>query len=396
MQISKKNIDKIVDKFYKDIEECENVLYSNTKGNEKYVGYYFDNYPSILIFLSYYNSFTHSKKATQMIYKYLDFLINSLREKKSISMSFAYGMSGVLFSLEIVKNVGNVDIDLDNIHQSYEKFLKLRLVNTRNKLKKSILRSIDYDFINGISSNLLIMSMFSKDKALIKENINVLCDCVDYLIFGTQNKCDLGVAHGLGGILLALVNAHKRVNLDVETTKKIENYLRIISNLYKEVLFSKRGREERIFLNPWDDQILLKNIDSNISVRRQSWCYGTPGITYGLFEVAKILHDRELTQIVNKIFTLINKMSISSMMLDTPTFCHGISGTLSIFLNLKSQGMGNIDSIIERLIKSLLNEYHTDKIFGFRDFDFISRGKNMRKIENLLTSDCLMGHQVVF
>lgn len=388
MEINEKIIRHIVDNFYKDLNSYSNVMYINDKGEEMLKGYYFDNYPSILIFLSYYNLFTNSQIATPLIKKYLNYLVSSLKKQKRVILSFAYGLTGVLLALKVVNKIGKVNINLTELQNNYEDLVRLRLEIINRKIKKGTIKSLDYDFINGLSANLLTLLLFSNNKFLIRKCVRYLCDCLDSVL--TKTIINLGVAHGIGGIMLVLVQASKNEYLDKCHRLKVERSLKQISEIYIKIYITKKEGKQKL-INPWEDRINIKNINPNSLKRRQSWCYGTPGIAYGLLEVAKQLNDTYLEKIVSNIFNKINTIDLIDTELETPTFCHGISGLLSILLNLKDNNRINVNLIKRNLAIELLNKYDSSREFGFRDYDFVSRGKKYENKKEFLDLGLLNG-----
>lgn len=84
-------------------------------------------------------------------------------------------------------------------------------------------------------------------------------------------------------------------------------------------------------------------------------------------------------------------LNIHDTQLLTPTFCHGLTGLLSIILMLEKDSPLNLKGIKNKICDKLLNQYNVNKKFCFRDYDYISRGKKYSNNREFLDLGLLNG-----
>lgn len=127
---------------------------------------------------------------------------------------------------------------------------------------------------------------------------------------------NIGLAHGIPSLLIALCNA-KKLNIYVEgqneCIKKISDFL----------IKFRIEEEEKVY---WGTHISLEEYKSETITNkntRDAWCYGTPGVAYSLLLSGKSLKNQIYIDYA------IRGMEASSERLQdiySPTFCHGLSG----------------------------------------------------------------------
>jgi lantibiotic modifying enzyme len=197
-------------------------------------------------------------------------------------------------------------------------------------------------------------------------------------LFPLENKSEvqyvnLGVAHGIPGILLILCKSYESglyVQDQLETIKYLSEF--ISKNCVKD--------SHDIF---WEAQI-ISGMDQDKTVpSRDAWCYGTPGVAYSLLIAAKILNNDEMRNLA------IDSMKLSLKKLReviSPTFCHGLSGLCC--LARKFYEYTNDIFFYEmymKLLDHILELYSDQYPFGFQDTE-IEKGQIVDKDEiGLLT-----------
>lgn len=103
-------------------------------------------------------------------------------------------------------------------------------------------------------------------------------------------------------------------------------------------------------------------------VRRDAWCYGSPGICYALMTAGEALGKPEWVQyaVTNLKQTMQDIRGIFS-----PTFCHGYAGLYQILNSaeaLLKQGLFSQEKAF--LKEKILNFYDQGRVFGFPDMEF--------------------------
>ena len=193
----------------------------------------------------------------------------------------------------------------------------------------------------------------------------------DFKIKYSEGYIDLGLSHGVAGVLEVLAEGYKdRIkvcNLEqtiqniycrYKSTCKKNSYLQFPSILYKK------------------SQILQLDFES-----RYSWCYGSLGILRVLYKVSKILNlNEDSKEFIESVKLLpINDLSIYKY--SNPIFCHGYAGLYHI-LNLY-----NFENYSLNLTKYAMKveekiwEYYSSQISSFYIDEFKVKPKEIL-IEN--------------
>lgn len=140
-----------------------------------------------------------------------------------------------------------------------------------------------------------------------------------------------GMAHGVAGVAAALTAAVRRPALAPGSTGNAEGALRTLSAwLTREALADARG------VVTWDGA----GADGRLTVpgarARQAWCYGTPGVSWALWDAADALGDRAGATFAAEAFTSLAERYDTEFHLigkdpaDRLGLCHGASGVLAV------------------------------------------------------------------
>lgn len=131
-----------------------------------------------------------------------------------------------------------------------------------------------------------------------------------------------------------------------------------------------RMREENRDI--WKGQITFEEIrdkkpNSRNLVRRDAWCYGSPGISYSLIRAGLALNDKTLTDygLENLKATIPDIRGIFS-----PTFCHGYAGIYQILNAVEALMSKQIFSEEKAFLKEkILSFYEPGRIYGFPNIE---------------------------
>ncbi|ECL4107383.1 hypothetical protein FTE31_14440, partial [Listeria monocytogenes] len=183
--------------------------------------------------------------------------------------------------------------------------------------------------LSGIGNYLLCFEGKMYDQA-VKQILKYLCDReyridsfyldVEQIIDLNKKKSfpnghyDLGLSHGLAGILLFLTNSFSKFKMNI-----LENLIKDIQNFYLEnVKFDSFG----IY---WPE-FVVNNCKSEQHRKRESWCYGSPGILNSLLKSAKILKNNNLQMEMEERIIQLSLRPTDSLGLEKLHICHGYAG----------------------------------------------------------------------
>lgn len=195
----------------------------------------------------------------------------------------------------------------------------------------------------------------------------------DQAIFPKGNF-NLGLAHGIPSVLALLSIAHLQgVSIDgqTEAIQKIADWL----------VSKKKTEGKNIY---WENRCsfeeeVLGLPHTSLDGPVEGWCYGTPGIARTLFLAGKVLNHKEIQKLALEAFLgTFNRIDIKSHF-STPTFCHGLSGllTLSRIMSRDCESI-ELETWIERIENELLSRYQVSYPFGFKDvfIDLFDQNQN--------------------
>jgi len=103
---------------------------------------------------------------------------------------------------------------------------------------------------------------------------------------------------------------------------------------------------------------------------RSAWCYGSPGIARSLWLAGEALDRDDLRDLAVSAMEAVFRRPIPVRRIDSPTFCHGVSGLLAITLRfVNDTGVAALAEGSRMLIQQLLGSYQPTSLLGFRNIE---------------------------
>jgi hypothetical protein len=103
---------------------------------------------------------------------------------------------------------------------------------------------------------------------------------------------------------------------------------------------------------------------------RCAWCYGSPGIARALWLAGEALDREDYRDLAISAMKAVFLRPIAVRRIDSPTFCHGVSGLLAIALRFSHDVGGTVFSDeIGALVQQLLDSYRPGSLLGFRHLE---------------------------
>jgi len=168
-------------------------------------------------------------------------------------------------------------------------------------------------------------------------------------------RVNTGLAHGVPGVIVALCAAADRA--DAGPTDDAHPALRRASTWLREQSFVD-GRGVVTWTAFQRDDRPVPDRPS----RRQAWCYGTPGVSWALWEAGRALHDETLRAFAAEAMASFCAAWEDEFYLygedldDWVGVCHGAAGTLAVAdAFARHAGLGAATDLRERL-RRLLGE----------------------------------------
>jgi len=274
-----------------------------------------------LFYLECYKHFKEEKYLNKGI-EILESVITNSHINKNLS--FCDGIAGVGWLINYAEECNYIN-GTNNILSDIDDYLF-------NNFTIPMLNHHIYDFLHGaIGSGVYFLSRTSSHKALvylesivsnIYEKINhpKALFGIEYPTINKKIQYDLGISHGIPGILYFLVSTFKAKILE---SKSLECIKIIIDFLKSNITPHTDGRS--YFPN---------EANNKGESSRLAWCYGDLGICSVLLNAAKAINDFELEKNIIEIIKYnCTRTDIQKNIIFDSSFCHGSSGVAHIFAN---------------------------------------------------------------
>lgn len=201
----------------------------------------------------------------------------------------------------------------------------------------------DYDLISGPSGS--VLALIAAGASL--EHVAPLVDCLSKLLrepdldglrvttyqhdglrFWNYGRINTGLAHGVGGVALALAAAAETYPSLAE--RLIAPLQRVAAWMIGEAYSDASG------LRTWAPAAREGRTPPTTLSRREAWCYGTPGLAWVLYEVGRTLGDAMITRFAIDAMASYCRVFDERRFIDAApisdelAFCHGVAGILAI------------------------------------------------------------------
>ena len=284
-----------------------------------------------ILFGSHLNSMTHSNSEWEIC---LDGLFEEINSDHFDFQSFNYsvGLTGFCFGMNHLHQCGFIDFDPDEHLEDFDETLY-------NVAQQTIAEGhVDFlhegmgilHYFNQRSSNEKIRNYTADIVVTFLSNITKRNDAFYYpsTIGGMSGVgCDLGLAHGLCGQLLILMNTWNNDILKEPIAEALRTGLDFILSLREP------ATKDRLSLYPTG--IRFEN-EERIFYERNAWCYGDINQALLFYKGHAILGDQKYLNEANLIGDAIcDRLTYESNVIDKNShFCHGSSGMAQFYYGL--------------------------------------------------------------
>lgn len=347
-------------------------------------------YPALALFYAYLDRYFPDERWDFIAREYIVKIVESIESNGIEDFSLFSGLTGICFAiLQASKGKTRYQNLLHTLNQTLSQGIQNRfLLPIQEDIKRQVPSPVQlYDLIQGvvgIGTYLMQDLQNPQLKDLLISIVHILIQrCHPIQINRTevpgwyvpanfqfteqdrmafpQGNFNLGLAHGVPGILAFLSLAHfKGICLDhqVETIRYIVNWL-----------ISKKNHR-----SIWPDRISFECETMHSSeihfIQRDAWCYGTPGVARSLYLASLVLEDDHLKNGAIIAFKKVFDRSEHEWWLPGPTFCHGIVGLLAITHRMAEESQDPLLlREVDRLKEKLMSYYEPSLPFGFQDLE---------------------------
>lgn len=177
-----------------------------------------------------------------------------------------------------------------------------------------------------------------------------------------KGSFNLGLAHGVPGVLAfySLAALHGVV---------IDHQMQQVRETADYLMIRRREQSGGYF---WETIVSFENEYGNSKQQhlfaRDAWCYGAPGVARSLFLAGRAMQSAHIQDFAVKSFESIFLRSVEDWNIPGPTFCHGLSGLMTItYLMAHDSGSSLLRGQLPRLQQMVLDCYRPEYPFGFQD-----------------------------
>ncbi|MFI9159611.1 lanthionine synthetase LanC family protein [Kitasatospora aureofaciens] len=248
------------------------------------------------------------------------------------------GLAGTLVGLRLAARVH------PGLHPVADR-LRDRLVHTAPSLGWRCERVAfpDYDLIVGPSGVLLALSTGTRptpaELGPFADHLTRLCDADELPRLRTgqyaghphlgwlDGRINTGTGHGVAGVVAALTTAVRHVGPQPGLTHALRRATRWLV---------RQSFDDARSIRTWDGAGLDDGPPPAGPRARQAWCYGTPGVSWALWDAADAAGDRETAAWAAAAFSTLAERYDERFHLfgDRPSdllaLCHGASGVLAV------------------------------------------------------------------
>ncbi|GIH02230.1 hypothetical protein Rhe02_02970 [Rhizocola hellebori] len=175
-----------------------------------------------------------------------------------------------------------------------------------------------------------------------------------------RGHLNLGMAHGVPGIIAALALAHRcglRRNAIQDATARLTRW--VLGN-----------RVDDRWGPNWPSAVSVDPPEVAPRPCRGAWCYGAPGIAGALGMAAEILNDDALALLAVDAVLAVHRRPAAVRNIEAPTACHGMAGLLQVTRRLASTCQDpRLLRAADDIAESILHREEPDSLMGYRNLE---------------------------
>lgn len=260
------------------------------------------------------------------------------------SISLSAGFTGLGWVLGLLKKYGLISTEYDDFKTELDE-----------RIFKRALREIgnhNFDYMHGALGALTYLCEGDVANQTVREHITALAQELlrrrpagaDYikneyiyrkLKFTVEEDLNLGLVHGLPGILLGLLGVYAKGLLQNEIREAVERGVGYILSLAK--FENEQDLTRSIF--PTNQMLSLPADDpQNVGfyTYRMGWCYGDLNQVMLLYRAGSVLSNPDWISVAGRVgCRCLKRQTQGETWVDNPYLCHGSSSLALIFQHLK-------------------------------------------------------------
>jgi lantibiotic biosynthesis protein len=180
---------------------------------------------------------------------------------------------------------------------------------------------------------------------------------------------NLGMAHGLGGVMAALAVASGEVAAGAtgSAAGRCDGQDGVVAALRvaAEVLAAAVWTDDGLVTLP--HVLPLGSVAGREGAGRTAWCYGPTGAARALGMAGAVLHSPAYVRLAVELLVGSLAQPARVGQLGTPGFCHGVAGVLQAAARMASEAADTrVAALVPELCERLVDGFEADSLLGFR------------------------------
>jgi lantibiotic modifying enzyme len=291
----------------------------------------FEGKLGIVFYLFHMYKLDKNENYLNKISEILNSLFTDVSEGKSymsVSGSFSQGLSGLGYITKELIEYGILEEDAMSFFEEVNEFVYASAVKD--------IGEGNFDFMNGVPGALFYFDRINhKYTADLIEKMHLKYTSEKYPFYNyidePYNKgINFGIAHGILGVLLVLLEIFKKD----KSCLKVKNLISHCTTLILESKKEKQINGNTIYY-PYNIHYDESNTLISNPTNRMAWCSGDLVVALTLYKAGIVLERTDCIDVSNKLgLACIQRRNVEVTGIHLPIFCHGTSGAAVLYKKL--------------------------------------------------------------
>ena len=313
---------------------------------------------------------------------YLENAARSINEHKAVGASLFSGIAGVALAAHCLSRGG---VRYRKLQAALEiPVLRAAAQLTALVRSKKSLSVATFDAISGLSGIGAYLLARAPHSAAAEHALADISDALAVMVLADSQpprwytppehtgddfasyplgNLNLGLAHGIAGVLALLALS----TIGHSGTPKTNDAVAAVIAIFE------RHRIEDQWGIQWPAALPLTDAAGNTGpapATRCAWCYGVPGIARAVWLGGKAVGSDAAKALAVEAMAGVFRRPVRARIIDSPTFCHGISGLLAIARCFEDDGCAEPFGLqIDLLVTQLLDLFEPQSPLGYRSIE---------------------------
>lgn len=279
----------------------------------------------LLMFMTYYSRYSGEKKYLKIADELLEDCCESICNGIYYA-SFCGGLSGMLYGLNHLNQIGFIDVDLTEVHEGYSKLLRSSLKTYAEEGRFDFMHQATgialYLLQNGDPVDLTDVAEYVKTLDRTAEHKDDTVKWLTDVNSGRDKVYNIALSHGMSSIAIFLSICYEK-NIETQISR------RLLEGVVNYVLQQELDPLKEGSFFPYCS---IESNRDNVFKSRMAWCYGDLGVATALWRAGIALgNDTWKAKAFEVMEFAIDRRDLGSNRVVDACICHGTAGIAQIF-----------------------------------------------------------------